>query len=84
MEEYNRRAQAANFPPDKQVRVQGALFQGGPTLAESRVGISGPDQKGVPGTVFWMTLPHAMYLLNLLHNIQRETKAPVPNVPPLD
>jgi hypothetical protein len=75
--DYNRRAYLLNFPPDKKVEIEGTMFEGGRTSGSDLVAIGGRDHKGGEWKVC-MDLPNAMYLMNLLHQIWKSTKAPVP------
>ena len=84
MHEYNRNARLANFPPNKRwSRVEGILIQPLSTPGECLVSIGGRDHTGAEVN-FWTDIHHAMYLLNMLAQIQRETRAEVPSECPPD
>lgn len=81
MDDYNRNSFLSNFPPDlRWERVEGLLFQEGSTPEDSLVGIGGRDHRGEE-VRFWTNLPNAMYLMNLLYQIQRQLNADVPSSP---
>lgn len=81
--EYNRNAQLSNFPPDKRwQKVDGVLFQQRTNLQDAALlSISGRDHTGAE-VRFWTDLPNAMYLLNFLTQIQKQSSANVPSNPP--
>lgn len=83
IEEYNRRAHLANFPPEERwERVEGALYQPRSRPdAPPLVSINGRDHTGAE-VRFWTDLPNAMHLLHHLAQIQRSTHAQVPSNPP--
>jgi len=82
MDEYNHRAFLANFPPElRWEKVEGVMSQGESTPADSLVSISGLDHKG-EYVKFWVNIPNAMYLLNLLAQLQQQTGAAVPSEQP--
>jgi hypothetical protein len=81
-EDYNRRAFLSNFPPDKRwERITGLQLQDRSEQKETLVSIAGNDHEGEYTTI-WIDLPNAMYLLGFLAQIQRETRAAVPNEQP--
>jgi hypothetical protein len=83
VDEFNRQQSLRQFPPERRWEtVEGALLQ--PRSKRDSlplVSIAGRDHKGAEVT-FWIDPPNAMYLLNFLAHIQRETGATVPSAPP--
>ena len=80
--EYRQKARLANFPPSKRwAKVSGVIFfqprNGQPPL----VSIDGRDHKG-DVVKFWTDLPNAMYLMNLLSQLQKDRRCPVPSRAP--
>ncbi len=80
--EYHQKARLANFPPNERwAKVEGIIFfqpqEGQPSL----VSIGGRDHKGKVVT-FWTDLPNAMYLMNLLSQLQHDRHCSVPSRPP--
>lgn len=83
LEELNRGPRLANFPPERRWEaVEGASFQPLSTHEGGVLSISGRDHTGAEVKI-WTNLPNAMYLLNMLANIQKDIRAPVPSTPPV-
>lgn len=85
MEEYNRKAALANFPPDKRwAKIEGVLIQprSNPALPPL-VSIAGRDHKGAE-IAFWTDLPNAMYLMNMLSQLRSQHNSSVPSKPPTE
>jgi hypothetical protein len=83
LDEMKRQTNLANFPPEQRwetvqgAGIQGALSKDGHLL----VSIQGRDHTGAM-TAIWTDLPNAMYLMNLLYNLQRQLGAVVPSDTP--
>ena len=73
----------ANFPPEKRwAKVEGVLFQPQSNPADPiLIAIGGRDHTGAE-VRFWTDLPNAMYLMNMLAQVQKELSAYVPSNPP--
>jgi hypothetical protein len=74
----------AYFPPEKRwERLEGIVVRQRSSADDPPlVSIVGRDQKGTEIIGFWTDLPNAMYLLNLLENVRRQTAAKIPTRPP--
>jgi hypothetical protein len=84
LDEFNRNQRLANFPPDKRwARVEGVLPQQLSKPGEWLISIGGRDHTGAE-VRFWTDIRHAMYLMNLLAHVQRESGARVPSECPPD
>jgi hypothetical protein len=83
MNEYNRNARLANFPPDKRwAKVEGVSIQPRATVDQPPlVSIGGRDHTGAAVT-FWTDLPNAMYLMNMLSQLRSEHNSSVPSKAP--
>jgi hypothetical protein len=83
LDEFNRQQSLGNFPPNRRwQRVEGIVHQPrSKPGAKDLVSIGGRDHRGEEVS-FWTDLPNAMYLLNMLTQIQRETGARVPSTLP--
>ena len=65
------------FTPGHKLEIRGA------TLSDSRVGISVVNPVDGRPAEFWLDLPNAMYLMNLLNGIWIKTRTRVPvHAPP--
>ena len=82
LEELNRGQRLANFPPEKRWEaVEGVYFQPLSTHHGGVLFVSGRDHTGA-SVKFWTDLPNAMYLLNMLAQIQKDAHAQVPSDAP--
>jgi hypothetical protein len=82
LDELNRGQRLANFPPEKRWEaVEGAYFQPLSSHEGGVLFVSGRDHTGAE-VKFWTNLPNAMYLLNMLAQIQKDVRAQVPSNPP--
>jgi hypothetical protein len=81
-EQYNRQSYLTNFPHEGRLeRVLGALLEKSENHPDDLVSINALDHKGKL-VRFWMDVPNAMYLMNLLYNVKQQTNANVPTEPP--
>jgi hypothetical protein len=84
MEEYNRNARLSNFPPENRwARVEGVLLQPLSKPGEYLIAIGGRDYMGAE-VKFWTDIHHAMFLMNMLVQIQSSIHAHVPSECPPD
>lgn len=84
IDEYNRKARLAMFPPDQRwAKVEGLYFQPLSTPQQGIVSVGGIDHKGEV-VKFWTDVPNAMHLLRMLADMQAESKLKLPSGPPDD
>lgn len=82
LEELNRGQRLANSPSELQwTKVEGVSFRPSSNHPGGVLSIAGRDHSGAE-VKFWTDLPNAMYLMNMLANIQRDVQAPVPSTQP--
>jgi hypothetical protein len=83
IEQFNREQRLRGYPEERRIpRITGVEIQERPGTGQpALIAIGYFDQTGVPARI-WTDLPNAMFLLKLLADVQNQTGAKMPLMPP--